>query len=56
MPAMRDASWRYHIRRSDHFEFSWGFHEEVELVLILEGTGRRLVGDSSSCTGPATWR
>jgi len=52
MPATRDASWRYHIRRSDHFEFSWGFHEEVELVLILEGTGRRLVGDSSELYGP----
>lgn len=52
MPELRDASWRYHVRTSDHFEFSFAFHREYELVLIAEGAGRRLVGDSSEPYGP----
>ena len=51
-PATPGASWRYHIRRSDQFAFSWGFHEETELVLIIDGHGRRLVGDSSESYAP----
>jgi AraC-like DNA-binding protein len=46
VPEPRGASWRYHVRTSERFEFSWGFHHEIELVLITEGSGRRLVGDS----------
>lgn len=51
-PATPNMSWRYHIRTSDQFEFSWGFHEELELTLILEGSGRRLVADSSEPYAP----
>lgn len=46
------GSWRYAIRTGSEFEFSWGFHDQAELVLTTAGTGRRLVGDSSETYGP----
>ncbi len=47
-----DGSWRYATRSAPRFEFSWGFHDQAELVLTTAGTGRRLVGDSSETYGP----
>lgn len=52
IPALRDASWRYHVRTAERFEFSFAFHDAFELVLITAGNGRRLVGDSIEAYGP----
>lgn len=38
----------FHIRKDmhTHFEDKWHFHEMLELVVILEGNGKRYIGDS----------
>lgn len=42
----QDISWRYHARRAPRFGAQWHFHPEIELTLITEGSGTRIVGDS----------
>lgn len=39
-------------RREPRFLWNWHFHPEVELTLIAQGSGTRLVGDHSEAYGP----
>jgi len=39
-------SWKYDLRTERVFPFTWHFHDECELTLILVGRGSRLVADS----------
>jgi len=39
-------------RLSQRFEFQWHHHPEIELTLIVEGHGTRMVGDSLEEFGP----
>ncbi|MPZ28021.1 MAG: helix-turn-helix domain-containing protein [Micromonosporaceae bacterium] len=41
-----DVSWHYHVWRAAEFRIPWHYHPELELALITEGSGTRIVGDS----------
>lgn len=49
-----DADQLFYIRRDarSHLYKRWHFHEELELVLILQSTGMRFVGDHVGTFGP----
>ena len=35
-----------------HFDANWHFHPHYQLFTVLEGTGKRLIGDSIQTFGP----
>ncbi|MGH3681418.1 MAG: AraC family ligand binding domain-containing protein, partial [Natronosporangium sp.] len=41
-----DVSWHHHVWRAADYHCPWHFHPEIELALITEGSGTRIVGDS----------
>ncbi|MEO8765736.1 MAG: AraC family transcriptional regulator [Ginsengibacter sp.] len=45
VPVSTDASFVVQEFRSPYFETPWHFHPELELVLVVEGTGKRFVGN-----------
>ncbi|MEO6948524.1 MAG: AraC family transcriptional regulator [Ginsengibacter sp.] len=45
VPVSTDASFVVQEFRSSYFETPWHFHPELELVLVLKGTGKRFVGN-----------
>lgn len=45
VPVFTDSSFAVQEFRSAHFTAPWHFHPEFELVLVLQGTGKRFVGD-----------
>lgn len=46
------SSFRFWKRSEAAFDFSWHFHAEIELTLILAGRGKRFVGDHEAPYGP----
>lgn len=52
VPVRIDASFCIQEFRSCFFETPWHFHPECELVLIVEGEGKRFVGDHIANFGP----
>lgn len=45
VPVFTDSSFAVQEFRSAHFTAPWHFHPEFELVLVVQGTGKRFVGD-----------
>lgn len=45
VPVSSDASFAIQQFRSPYFDAPWHFHPEFELVLVVQGTGKRFVGD-----------
>jgi AraC-like DNA-binding protein len=45
-------SWTYQVRTRPAFPFTWHFHAQLELMLMVSGQGTRLVGDSREHYGP----
>lgn len=52
VPESIDSSFAVQHFRSAYFNAPWHFHPEFELVYILEGEGKRFIGDSISDFGP----
>lgn len=52
VPVFTDASFAVQEFRSAYFDTPWHFHPELELVLVVQGTGKRFVGDHISNFGP----
>jgi len=52
VPVFTDASFAVQEFSSAYFNTPWHFHPELELVLIVQGTGKRFVGDHISDFGP----
>jgi len=48
IPSESGSSFAYRVFRWTHFPFNWHFHPEIELTLIVRGTGQRFVGDNIS--------
>jgi AraC-like DNA-binding protein len=48
LPLSEQSSFVADIFRTPYFETPWHYHEEFELVLILEGRGKRFVGNHVS--------
>lgn len=46
------AGWAVRDNRPSHWRFNWHHHPELELTLILAGSGVRYVGDSVESFGP----
>ncbi|WP_156096232.1 cupin domain-containing protein [Amycolatopsis jejuensis] len=46
VPEPPTSSWACYVRSQPSFAFEWHYHEELELVLIEEGSGQRYVGSS----------
>ena len=51
-PPLKRASLTAFEREESAFPWNWHYHPELELTLILEGRGTRLVGDHSEPYGP----
>jgi YesN/AraC family two-component response regulator len=52
VPVSTDASFAVQQFRSAYFDTPWHFHPELELVLVVQGTGNRFVGDHISNFNP----
>lgn len=52
VPVSTDASFAVQQFRSAYFDTPWHFHPELELVLVVQGTGNRFVGDHISSFKP----
>jgi AraC-like DNA-binding protein/mannose-6-phosphate isomerase-like protein (cupin superfamily) len=50
----RHAFWAFEVKMP-RFDFFWHYHPEYELTLIVEGRGRRLVGDSHENFEQGDW-
>jgi AraC-like DNA-binding protein len=48
VPVSSETSFAVQEFRSPYFNIPWHFHPECELVLVIEGTGKRFVGDHIS--------
>lgn len=45
VPVSSETSFAIQTFRSPYFDTPWHFHPECELVLVIQGTGKRFVGD-----------
>jgi AraC-like DNA-binding protein len=52
VPVFTDASFAVQEFSSSYFNTPWHFHPELELVLIVQSTGKRFVGDHISDFAP----
>lgn len=48
LPLVSDNSFLYNKLEGSYFDKPWHFHEEYELVLIVNGRGTKFIGDSVS--------
>ena len=48
LPISKSRSFAIHDLVAPHFDPHWHFHQEYQLVVVLEGTGTRFIGDDIS--------